>query len=169
MKTAVLIVSSIFLFAQALFCQATEWAYRPAPVSMNAAATPKKVPIYAGLGTVTLAGAGIMAAGFVQRTDAVDNRKLFNTYSDPNDNFYLEIGQTRDELESSYKSGLKKSNLLIYGGAAVAATSIAILVNRIVWIKRIERSKASRTGLAEPPVPFSVTGTTMGIGLSYHF
>jgi hypothetical protein len=148
-------------------------AYHQSNPVANPGAAPSKVPIYAGLGVIVLAGSGMMVAGFTNRTDALDQKELFNTYTNPADQFYTDLGVTRDEFEDSYKKDLKKSNLLIYGGAGVVALGAGILINRIIWINRIERAKANRSGLVPDhnPIPISVTSAHRGtgMGLAYQF
>ena len=128
-------------------------------------------------GTVTLAGAGLMVAGFTKRKDAQDNYDIYKNNVSPSAPIYTELGVTRDEFYEETNKSNKKSQLLIYGGAAVFAVAGYILVNRIIWIQRIESRKQGQPRATDFQCnnyrPFlelkTVTSTSAGIGLTYHF
>jgi hypothetical protein len=139
---------------------------------------PKKVPIYAGLGTVAVSGLGLMVAGFVKRGDAQDNYTIYKDNVNENAPIYSELGVTREEFYAETNKSHKRSQLLMYGGGAIFAAAGYILVNRVIWIKRIEnqkKSKAVPTDLQCQYRPslemntFSTASNGTGIGFRLNF
>ena len=174
MKTVLFLGMALCFFQGLPLCSAQHYAHQVNNTSFGRSA-PNKVPIYAGLGAVILGGTGLMVAGLTKRADALDSKTLFNTYTDPNDPFYIGLGLTRDEFQDSYKSDLKKSNILTFAGAGVVVVGVGILINRIIWLKRIERSNARRSGFLpnRKTPPFTVTckvdAHAASAGWIYHF
>jgi hypothetical protein len=139
---------------------------------------PKKVPIYAGLGTVSLAGLGLAIGGIAKRGDAQTNYDIYKNNLSPNAPIYTELGLTRDELYEEANGSNKKAQLMMIGGGVVFGAAAYILVNRIIWIKRIEnrRSQAAPTNLQcalhhRPSLQLSTVsvGNSAGLGLSLRF
>jgi hypothetical protein len=147
------------------------------PQSISNLPKPNKIPIYAGLGTVTLAGAGLMVAGFTKRSDALESYDIYKNNTSNAAPIYSELGVTRDELYEDANKTNKKSQLMIYGGAAVFAAAGYILVNRVIWLQRIENRRSSQVRPADLQCNnfrryFELKTTTTasaGIGFTYHF
>lgn len=139
---------------------------------------PKKVPIYAGLGTVAVSGLGLMVAGFVKRGEVQDNYTIYKDNISENAPIYSELGVTREEFYTETNKSHKRSQLLMYGGGAIFAAAGYILVNRVIWIKRIEnqnKTKALPQDLQCQYRPslelntFSTASNGSGIGFKLNF
>lgn len=134
---------------------------------------PRKAPVYAGLGAVSLTSAGLMVAGITKRNEALDQKDIFEANLDPNAPVYASLGLSRDALETAYKSDLRTGNILLYSGVAVLGIGAGILVNRLIWIRRIDKAKSARTGFApQVPTPEVTTALAPGgasLGLRFSF
>lgn len=138
-----------------------------------------KVPIYAGLGTVSLAGLGLVVGGFTKHSNAIEKYDVYKNNTDPNSTVYTELGVTRSELYTEANKTNKSAQLMLYGGGAVFAAAGAILVNRMIWIKRIEKQKqdtqtpANQQCLINPPrleiKSLGLGQNGIGIGFAYSF
>lgn len=139
---------------------------------------PKKVPIYAGLGTVSLAGLGLLVGGVVKRGDALSNYDIYKNNLSANAPIFTELGVTRDELYDDANKSYKRAQLMMYGGGAVFAAAGYILVNRVIWIQRIERQRSHtqpaniQCSTHRPQLELRTLSTanmSAGIGLTYRF
>jgi hypothetical protein len=139
---------------------------------------PKKVPIYAGLGTVSLGGLGLLIGGVAKRSDAQADYDIYKTNTSPSAPIWSELGVSRDEFYDATNSSNKKAQIMMIGGGVVFGAAAYILVNRIIWIKRIESrsSQAMPTNLQcsmKSPLlqlrTVSVGQGGAGLGLSYQF
>jgi hypothetical protein len=112
-----------------------------AMVANNTLPKPNKIPVYAGLGTVSLTGLGLVIAGLTKHSDAIEKYDIYKSNTDPNSTVYTELGVTRSDLYNEANKTNKSAQLMMYGGAAVFAGAGAVLVNRLIWIKRIEKRR----------------------------
>jgi lipocalin len=156
-------------------------AIDPERPSMQTIAAPKikKVPIYAGLGTASLTGLGLVIAGFTKHNDAISQYNIYKGNTDPNATVYTELGVTRSGLYGEANKTNKTAQLMMIGGGAVFAAAGAILINRMIWIKRIEKRRRETQQpenlqcQIEPPQleikTFSSGSAKIGIGFSYRF
>lgn len=138
-----------------------------------------KIPIYAGLGTVSVTGLGLLVAGLTKHSDAIEKYDVYKANTDPNSAVYQELGVTRSDLYAEANKTNKSAQLMIYGGAAVFAGAGAILVNRIIWLKRIEKRRQetqvpdNTQCLINPPrleiKSLGLGQSGVGFGLAYRF
>jgi len=156
-------------------------AIDPEKASFQVSTAPKinKVPIYAGLGTVSLTGLGLIIAGLTKHNDAINQYNIYKSNTDPNATVYTGLGVTRSGLYDDANKSNKTAQLMMYGGAAIFAAAGAILVNRMIWIKRIEKRKREtqqpeniQCQMTPPQFElktFSSGGSKIGLGFTYRF
>lgn len=139
--------------------------------------TVNKVPIYAGLGGASLAGLGLLVGGFTKHSNAIEKYDVYKSNTDPNSTVYTELGVTRSELYDEANKSNKSAQLMMYGGGAVFAAAGAVLINRMIWIKRIEKQKKEnqtpenlQCQIEPPRLEFKSVGLGgVGLGFTYRF
>ncbi|MFZ2899971.1 MAG: hypothetical protein WA004_15195 [Saprospiraceae bacterium] len=110
----------------------------PAVISGNTTNKPP-VSVFAGLGTFVAGGGGLLVLGLTKENDAQELYTIYKDHLDPADSVYFD--QPRDELYNEANSKHKAAQYLMAGGGAVVVTAGAMLVNRILAVKRINKFK----------------------------
>lgn len=131
------------------------------------------VPAYAGLGTVAASGLGLLIGGLSLENQSGELYDIYKTNLDPESAVYAELSRADHYAEANKKH--KTGTALSAGGGAIMVIGGAILVTRLIKIKKYNRDCARKMGFVPnfdlQPTIVSAGGSTpgFGLGLSYKF
>lgn len=131
------------------------------------------VPAYAGLGTVAASGLGLLIGGITLQNTSGELYDVYKNNLDPNSEVYNELSRDDHYAEANkkHKTGIG----LMSGGGAVMAIGGAILLTRVIKIKKYNRDCQRRsTGMIDhfdlqPTIVSTGTSPGFGMGLTYKF
>lgn len=130
-----------------------------------------RVPVWAGVaggGGIGAAGIALIVAGLSQESDSKELYEVYESNLDPTSSIYTEL--SRDEYYEEANSKHKKGQWMTYGGIAALAGGAYIIINRIIWNKKLQQPKVSLY-----PVIYNgdlaqvQTGIKPGVGLKIRF
>ncbi len=130
------------------------------------------VPAYAGLGTVAASGLGLLIGGLSLQNTSAELYDVYKTNLSPDNPVYAELSREDHYAEANKKH--KTATALMSGGGAIMVVGGAILVTRLIKIKKYNRDCSRRMGFVpdidiQPAVVSAGIAPGFGLGLTYRF
>jgi len=134
----------------------------------------KTIPVWAGLSGAFVAGSALVISGLQLESDSKEVYDIYKNNLDPNAPVYDEL--TREEHYQSANSDHKKGTWMIVGGATVIVAGGAIMIARLIQIKKYNKNCAGKTSDAfpkkwniQPLVEVGSTGNNVSAGIAINF
>jgi len=163
---------TLFIATLTLIFATTQFGFSQTNKSQNARLVNQQqaaqVPVTAGLGAVVLTGVGIMTGGLVTWANGSENVDLYNTHLEPSDDFYTAQDLTRDVFMEDSDAQVKKGKIFTFAGGAVVAIAGGVLINRIIKLNKIKKSRLSVNPYLSPSFQ-SNKKMNYGIAVSANF
>jgi hypothetical protein len=99
----------------------------------------KDIPFWAGMGGVGVTGIGLLTGGMKSANEGQDLYKIYKENTSESASVYTEMGSSREDVYSEANKKYKNGSLLKLAGAAVLVGAGAVIVNRIIQAKKLER------------------------------
>jgi hypothetical protein len=125
------------------------------------------VPFWVGMGGLASTGIGLLASGLGTQSEGGDLYDIYKQNVVENSEVYSELGTTRNEMYDEANKKHKTGSILAIGGGAVLATAAVIMVNRIIQINKLKKSRVTLAPVFAPlPAQANATGR-YGLKLSW--
>lgn len=133
----------------------------------SASAGGGNVPFWVGMGGLASTGIGLLASGLSTQSEGSDLYDIYKLNTIENAEVYSELGTTRNEVYDEANKKHKTGSILAIGGGAILATAAVIMVNRIIQINKLKKSRMTLAPVFAPVLSQAQTKGPYGVKLSW--
>ena len=128
-----------------------------------------QVPAWAGISGLAATGLGLLTAGILNESEAMDYYKVYQSIRNPTDSAYDELSR-EDHFEAAANQH-KKGTLLMAAGGGVLTAGAAIFINRLLKNKKQKEHQRlfSRSSQFYSTVYPHIGGQSVGMGINISF